>query len=287
MEKKQTLKTIVYTKKSGLETYVRRYRFAFNGKEHDDETYGAGNEYDFGARIYNPRLGVWLALDPLMKNYPSLSAYVYTADNPIMYIDPDGQIIMIPNVADREPVLKMINSRARGTFGINDKGELYLIKAEGKNGYSEYYRDRLVSAMTDGGTLSIHMQDKVDGLQRVDYRTRKEVDKKGSIDLVKAGGISVPTTEGSQQDVYISGKDYNTLGSENTNNVKDASGNALPQEAADILIHETVGHGIPKLLKDAKDKNAVTEENKVRAQLKPGHNTQRKDDPKHKASSGT
>jgi len=40
MEKNQTLKTIVYTKKSGLATYVGRYRFSFNGKEKDDEVKG-------------------------------------------------------------------------------------------------------------------------------------------------------------------------------------------------------------------------------------------------------
>jgi hypothetical protein len=28
------------------------YRFGFNGKLKDDEVYGAGNEYDFGERIY-------------------------------------------------------------------------------------------------------------------------------------------------------------------------------------------------------------------------------------------
>lgn len=44
------------------------YRFGFNGKEKDDDTYGNGNEYDYGDRIYNPRIGRWLSLDPLQKN---------------------------------------------------------------------------------------------------------------------------------------------------------------------------------------------------------------------------
>ncbi|MDQ3100743.1 MAG: hypothetical protein M3R08_05105, partial [Bacteroidota bacterium] len=39
------------------------YRFAFNGMEKDDEMHNAiGTSYDFGARIYDPRLGRWLSI---------------------------------------------------------------------------------------------------------------------------------------------------------------------------------------------------------------------------------
>jgi RHS repeat-associated protein len=41
------------------------YRFGFNGKEKDDETYGDGNALDFGARVFNSRLGKFLSKDPL------------------------------------------------------------------------------------------------------------------------------------------------------------------------------------------------------------------------------
>lgn len=67
------------------------YRFAFNGKELDNETFGKGNAYDFGARIYDSRLGRWLSVDPKYKQFPCMSPYVYTDDNPIFYIDPDGK----------------------------------------------------------------------------------------------------------------------------------------------------------------------------------------------------
>ncbi len=33
------------------------YRYGFNGMEKDDEIKGNGNSYDFGARIYDPRVG--------------------------------------------------------------------------------------------------------------------------------------------------------------------------------------------------------------------------------------
>jgi RHS repeat-associated protein len=77
------------------------YRFSFNGKEKDNETYGEGNAYDFGARIYDPRLGRWLSLDPLQAKYPSLSPYNYCADNPIYFIDPDGKKILINYIDEK------------------------------------------------------------------------------------------------------------------------------------------------------------------------------------------
>ncbi len=67
------------------------YRFGFNGMEKDDEVKGNGNSLDFGARIYDPRIGRWLSTDPLQAKYPSLSPYNISFNNPIQYMDPDGR----------------------------------------------------------------------------------------------------------------------------------------------------------------------------------------------------
>jgi RHS repeat-associated protein len=67
------------------------YRYGFNGMEKDDEVKGNGNSYDFGARLYDSRIGKWLALDPLAAKFPEWSAYNYVLDNPVMFIDPDGK----------------------------------------------------------------------------------------------------------------------------------------------------------------------------------------------------
>ncbi len=48
------------------------YRYGFNDMEGDDEVKGHGNSYDFGARIYDPRVGRGLSLGPLKAKYPSL-----------------------------------------------------------------------------------------------------------------------------------------------------------------------------------------------------------------------
>ena len=45
----------------------------------------------FGARYYDPEVGRWLVVDPRADAYPSLSPYVYVANNPLNATDPDGE----------------------------------------------------------------------------------------------------------------------------------------------------------------------------------------------------
>ena len=67
------------------------YRFGFNGKEIDNEVSGIGNEYDYGDRIYNTRIGKWLSIDKMQKKYPAESPYNFVSNSPIIYNDPDGK----------------------------------------------------------------------------------------------------------------------------------------------------------------------------------------------------
>lgn len=46
--------------------------------------------YYYGARYYDPSLGRFTQVDPLRGKYPSWGPYVYTLDNPMRYVDPDG-----------------------------------------------------------------------------------------------------------------------------------------------------------------------------------------------------
>jgi hypothetical protein len=47
--------------------------------------------YYYGARYYDPRTSVWLSVDPLADKKPWFTPYAYCANNPLIFIDPDGR----------------------------------------------------------------------------------------------------------------------------------------------------------------------------------------------------
>jgi RHS repeat-associated protein len=67
------------------------YRYGFNGKEKDTPGMGGGgNTYDYGFRIYNPKVAKFLSVDPLTKSYPMLTPYQFASNMPIKAVDLDG-----------------------------------------------------------------------------------------------------------------------------------------------------------------------------------------------------
>jgi RHS repeat-associated protein len=65
-------------------------RYLFSGKELQDAEVGDLGMlglYDFHARYYNPTLGRWFNADPAQQ---FASPYLYAANNPAMFVDPDG-----------------------------------------------------------------------------------------------------------------------------------------------------------------------------------------------------
>ena len=73
------------------------YKYLYGNKElQDAELAGSKLDwYDYRARFYDPELGRWHSLDPMVDEYMSWSPYNYTLGNPIKYIDPDGKKVKI------------------------------------------------------------------------------------------------------------------------------------------------------------------------------------------------
>jgi RHS repeat-associated protein len=68
-----------------------KYRFAFNGKESDNEWKGTtGAVYDYGFRIYDSRVAKFLSVDPLTGAYPYYTPYQFAGNMPISAIDLEG-----------------------------------------------------------------------------------------------------------------------------------------------------------------------------------------------------
>ena len=92
-----TIEQNAYYPFGGRHTFGQTYaqtasnRYKFNGKEL--QTIGNLDLLDYGARMYDTKIGRWLVQDPLAEKYYPFSGYNYCVNNPIMFVDPDGKAV--------------------------------------------------------------------------------------------------------------------------------------------------------------------------------------------------
>jgi RHS repeat-associated protein len=152
------------------------YRYSFNGKEKTDEWSGEGNSYDFGARMYDSRVGKWLSRDSKERKYATLNPYNFVANSPLFYKDPDGkeiiihyndangtdQVISIKKMSDIEEKLKDIQN----PFVKEMYTTLNYLKNERELKYSIKH-SQSVNVYETLGTVE-HSNDPITG-HRIDY----------------------------------------------------------------------------------------------------------------------
>jgi RHS repeat-associated protein len=86
-----------------------KYRYGFNAKENDNEVKGIGNQQDYGMRVYDPRLGRFLSVDPLFKDFAFYTPYQFSGNKPIWKIDLDGLEEADPPKNDGKSQIKVVS----------------------------------------------------------------------------------------------------------------------------------------------------------------------------------
>ncbi|MBV8255407.1 MAG: AHH domain-containing protein [Chitinophaga sp.] len=119
---------------SGGSATTGGYRYGFNGKENDNEVKGEGDQQDYGMRIYDPRIGKFLSVDPLTRQYPHYTPYSFAGNKPIAFIDANG--------AGEEPSLfkqfvqMFVQIGSRHSNDVEVESERQASAASGKDAFS-------------------------------------------------------------------------------------------------------------------------------------------------------
>ncbi len=108
-------------------------KYKFGGKELQSKEFSDGSgleSYDFGARMQDPQLGRWWQVDPKSEKYLNYSTYCYTANNPILYVDPNGKEIWINYGTDNSSKARWENGKLYDESGkkmkLNKSSDKFL-----------------------------------------------------------------------------------------------------------------------------------------------------------------
>jgi RHS repeat-associated protein len=148
--------------------------YKYNGKEEQKET----GWLDYGARMYDNALGRFFNQDRFADKYLDFTPYQYAANNPVLYIDVNGDSINFSSIMEQGGVQAVvnilsdlseqtgissigINSNGNLTYGTDDSGNAEVsTDDQGNQMGSATARDLIVNAASDKkNRINVNLRD--------------------------------------------------------------------------------------------------------------------------------
>jgi len=94
--------------------------------------------FDYGARHYDAAIGRWWGVDALAEKYYSISPYAYVANNPVNYVDANGDSISLARMQGLDNAL---GANYTGKIINDTQSQTGLTLSVGSHGVMTYAKD--------------------------------------------------------------------------------------------------------------------------------------------------
>jgi RHS repeat-associated protein len=182
-------------------TGYNKNKYLYNGKELQDDVFAGSslNWFDYGARFYDPQIGRFITVDPLIEERDWLTPYNYVQNNPLLRIDPDGRSDDIIDIEKSTGKITVTGAAGDDVVRLIDDGKVEASYSYGSNG--SFTLENVVEKSNKGTTVTSTESDKAEKFYQ--FAAGSDVEfAKIDVQSPKGNDISVVATSHSIPNVH-------------------------------------------------------------------------------------